>query len=160
MNVFIFFRNFNHAVKFSFDKVQDVDVLSNVEEGRESGVVELIGETTAFRCFCVEDRDCGPEASVKSWKNAHDPHQDFRDQRDTRRAWLGIIGIDQKCLIAVLDDFDQHSKLMNAENTLRGVWVDMSVACRFEEFFEDSREKTAVERLQNRISVHAEGRKI
>lgn len=54
MNVFIFFRNFNHAVKFSFDKVQDVDVLSNVEEGRESGVVELIGETTAFRCFSVK----------------------------------------------------------------------------------------------------------
>lgn len=96
----------------------------------------------------------------KAGRTPMPPHQDFRDQRDTRRAWLGIIGIDQKCLIAVLDDFDQHSKLMNAENTLRGVWVDMSVACRFEEFFEDSREKTAVERLQNRISVHAEGRKI
>ena len=49
---------------------------------------------------------------------------------------------------------------MDAENPLGGVRVDMSVACRFEECFEDGREKTAVERMQNRISVHTEGRKI
>ena len=52
-------------------------------------------------------------------------------------AWLGIAGSTKKRLIAVFDGVDQHLKLLNAENPLRGVRVDISVACRFEECFED-----------------------
>ena len=39
-----------------FDIAQYVGVLSYIEEGRESGVVKLVGETAIFRRFGVEDR--------------------------------------------------------------------------------------------------------